>query len=172
MFDNMKLSKTVNTLLLIVSLLPLYTASAKEAVPLAANPKVEKKVYAITSELRCLVCQNQTIAESHADLAIDLKNQVREMVSNGQTRDQIDAYMVKRYGDFVRYRPAFKPKTYLLWGGPFILLLLGMTVLFFILKRRRVTIQDAPLSEQESVQLDTLLHSGHTGSGKGKDKSS
>jgi len=157
--------------LLLLGLLSV-NISAKEAVPLAADPKVEKKVNDITSELRCLVCQNQTIAESHADLAVDLKNQVRGMVSNGETRDQIVEYMVKRYGDFVRYRPAFKPATYLLWIGPFILLLLGLTVLFISLKRRKVAIQDAPLSEQESAQLDHLLHSKANDATGGEGKSS
>lgn len=158
MFIDIKLTHAVMVMLLVLVLLP-FGASAKEAVPLAANPKQEKKVNDITSELRCLVCQNQTIAESHADLAVDLKNQVRDMVAHGETRDQIVEYMVKRYGDFVRYRPAFKPTTYLLWGGPFALLLLGMTVLIISLKRRKTAIQDAPLSEQETAQLDTLLHS-------------
>ena len=80
-------------------------ALAKEAQPLAADPVLEERVNDITKELRCLVCQNQTIADSHADLAIDLKNQVRDMVKSGKTQTEIVDYMVQRYGDFVRYRP-------------------------------------------------------------------
>jgi cytochrome c-type biogenesis protein CcmH len=143
--------------ILLLFALPL-TVSAKEAVPLSPDPVLEKRVNDITSELRCLVCQNQTIADSHAELAVDLKNQVRGMVAKGQTRDQIVDYMVKRYGDFVLFRPPMKPTTYLLWVGPFILLVLGLVVLMFNLKKRKVIIQDAPLSEQETAKLDTLLH--------------
>jgi len=169
MFIDVKIKQTITVLLLLLGLLP-HLASAKEAVPLASDTKLEKRVDDITSELRCLVCQNQTIADSHAELAIDLKNQVRGMVAKGQTQDQIVDYMVKRYGDFVRYRPAMKPTTYLLWGGPFILLVLGMVVLILNLKKRKIIIQDSPLSEQETAQLDTLLHadSGAVSGGEGK----
>ena len=93
--------------LLIVCLLALSTAGAHagEAQPVAANPALEKHVMAISEELRCLVCQNQTIADSHAELAIDLKNQVREKIEQGMSDKDVIAYMVQRYGDFVLYRP-------------------------------------------------------------------
>jgi cytochrome c-type biogenesis protein CcmH len=84
---------------------------AKEAEPMAADPEMEKLVNDISAELRCLVCQNQTIADSHAALAVDLKNQVRQMVASGKTQTEIVDYMVQRYGDFVRYRPPVKPTT-------------------------------------------------------------
>lgn len=132
---------------------------AKEAAPMAADPALEKKVNEIAAELRCLVCQNQTIADSHAGLAIDLKNQVREMVKQGKTRDDVVDYMVERYGDFVRYRPPVKPTTYLLWVGPFLLLAGGITILVVNLRKRREMVTDAPLSEAEHQKLDSILHS-------------
>lgn len=143
-------------LLLVFMVSPV--AFAKEAVPMAMDPVLEKKVNKISSELRCLVCQNQTIADSHAELAIDLKNQVREMVKTGQTQDQIVDYMVQRYGDFVRYRPAFKPTTMLLWAGPFLLLLVGLTMLVINLRKRATAVKDdETLSSEESERLKELL---------------
>ncbi len=141
--------------------LPLAPLQAKEAPPLAEDPVLEKQVNAIASELRCLVCQNQTIADSHAELAVDLKNQVRDMVHEGKTQKEIVDYMVHRYGDFVLYRPPVKPTTYLLWSGPFLLLLVGIGVLMFNLKKRRqAAMDDSPLSADESERLAQLLHAG------------
>jgi cytochrome c-type biogenesis protein CcmH len=161
-----------NTLMLLLMLVVTSVVFAKEAEPLAADPALEKKVYAITSELRCLVCQNQTIAESHADLAIDLKNQVRGMVKAGETEDQIKKYMVHRYGDFVLYRPPLKKSTYLLWTGPFLLLVIGFAVLLINVRRRRTLVaDDAPLSAEEAQKLDTLLHKQDAKSGEGESKS-
>src|SRR3954466_431322 len=91
------------------------SAWAAEAAPAAADPELEKRVNAISEELRCLVCQNQTLADSHAELAIDLKNQVREKVKQGMSERDIVDYMVERYGDFVLYRPPLKATTVLLW---------------------------------------------------------
>jgi cytochrome c-type biogenesis protein CcmH len=147
----------VMLLLLAVS----FAAFAKEAVPMAMDPEMEKRVNEISSELRCLVCQNQTIADSHAELAIDLKNQVRDMVRQGQTQDEIVEYMVHRYGDFVLYRPPVKPTTYLLWVGPFLLLVIGVFLLVMNLRRRRGLIvnDEAPLSAEESARLAALLNS-------------
>jgi len=152
------LSKTKLRVLVVCGLMGLSVAAlAKEAAPLAADPELEEKVNAITSELRCLVCQNQTIADSHAELAIDLKNQVRDMVRNGKTRDDVVDYMVKRYGDFVRYRPAMKPTTYLLWVGPFLLLIGGLVLLTLNLRRRKSIVIDQPLSAEEHQKLDQIL---------------
>jgi len=145
-------------LLLVFLISPMVLA--KEAVPMSMDPALEKKVNKITSELRCLVCQNQTIADSHAELAIDLKNQVREMVKKGQTQDQIDDYMVQRYGDFVLYRPAFKTTTMLLWAGPFLFLLAGLTMLVINLRKRSATVKDEEdLSPEENNRLKKLLES-------------
>lgn len=148
---------------LLIALLLLQVsvwAVAKEAAPMAMDPALEKKVNEISSELRCLVCQNQTIADSHAELAIDLKNQVRDMVKAGQTQKQINEYMVTRYGDFVLYRPAVKPTTMLLWAGPFLLLLIGLTVLVINLRKRTAALkEDGDLSADENERLKSLLGS-------------
>ena len=118
-------------------LLVLSTAvTAKEAVPAAADPALEARVLRIASELRCLVCQNQTIADSSSDLAKDLRREVREQLRRGATDEQIVRYMTDRYGDFVRYRPAFKASTAVLWIGPAAMLIVGMTTLAIVLRRR------------------------------------
>jgi cytochrome c-type biogenesis protein CcmH len=114
----------------------LNAAVAGEAAPAAADPALEARMLSITAELRCLVCQNQTIADSHADLAIDLRQQVREMLQKGQTDQQILDYMTARYGDFVLYRPPFKNTTVLLWVGPGAMLVAGLVMLVLILRRR------------------------------------
>ena len=102
----------------------------------AADPALEARMLAITGELRCLVCQNQTIADSHADLAVDLRQEVRELVKRGQTDDQIRRYMTDRYGDFVLYKPPFKPTTMVLWLGPALLLAVAIIALMIVIARR------------------------------------
>ena len=110
--------------------------AARDAAPAADDPALEARMVEITSELRCLVCQNQTIADSHADLAVDLRRQVREMLQNGQTDQQVIDYMTARYGDFVLYRPPFKSTTALLWLGPAAMALLGLGALVLVLRQR------------------------------------
>ena len=114
----------------------LGVARASEAAPASADPVLEARMMAISSELRCLVCQNQTIADSHAELAVDLRTQVREMLQAGKTDQQITDYMTERYGDFVLYRPPFKAATALLWIGPPVMVLVGLGALFVVLRRR------------------------------------
>jgi cytochrome c-type biogenesis protein CcmH len=111
-------------------------SDAPRAVPTAADPALEARMLAITGELRCLVCQNQTIADSHADLAVDLRQQVRELIERGQTDDQIRRYMTDRYGDFVLYKPPFKPTTLVLWLGPALLLAIAAVALMVVIARR------------------------------------
>ena len=111
-------------------------ASAKEAVPASADPVLEARMLRIAAELRCLVCQNQTIADSHADLAQDLRRQVREMLVRGDSDQQITDYMTARYGDFVLYRPPLKATTAVLWFGPGLLLVGGLVTLVLVLRRR------------------------------------
>jgi cytochrome c-type biogenesis protein CcmH len=118
-------------------------ASAKEATPMAADPVMEARMMSMAAELRCLVCQNQTIADSHADLAIDLRQQIREMLAKGQDENQIRDYMTARYGDFVLYKPPFKATTALLWAGPGILLVAALLGLFLMLRARQRASPDA-----------------------------
>ncbi len=131
-------------------------AWAKEAAPAAADPALELRVMAVAAELRCLVCQNQTIAESDADLAKDLRNQVREKLQQGQSERDIIDYMVARYGDFVLWRPPFKPITLLLWLGPVLLLAAGLLALFYLLARQRDA-REIELSEADRTRAVLLL---------------
>jgi cytochrome c-type biogenesis protein CcmH len=117
-------------------------AFANEAAPASADPALEARMMRISSELRCLVCQNQTIADSHAGLAVDLRQQVREMLQKGQSEQEIIAYMTARYGDFVLYRPPFKATTALLWIGPGVMVVAGLTILVIVLRRRSRMPQD------------------------------
>ena len=121
---------------LIFLLATVQLARAKEAAPAADDPVLEARMMRIAAELRCLVCQNQTIADSSAGLAVDLRNQVREMLVRGDNDKQIIDYMTARYGDFVLYRPPLKTTTALLWFGPAVFLLGGVITLFFVLRRR------------------------------------
>jgi cytochrome c-type biogenesis protein CcmH len=129
----------------------LSAASANEAAPAAADPVLEARMLTITSELRCLVCQNQTIADSHADLAIDLRQQVRELLQKGMSDQQVTDYMTARYGDFVLYRPPFKSTTALLWIGPGVMLVGGLVVLVWVLRRRSQMPEDRFDTEEPPV---------------------
>lgn len=130
--------------------------TAREAAPLAADEAVEKRMVAISEELRCLVCQNESLAGSHADLANDLRREIRQMIHDGKTDQEILDFMVARYGDFVRYRPPLKPTTWLLWGGPFVLLAGGVVALLLFLRRQRPAI--TPLSAEERQRAAVLLN--------------
>lgn len=131
---------------------------AEEARPLAANPAIEAQVHRLSEELRCLVCQNQTLADSSAPLAEDLRNEIREMAAKGLSDQEIIDYLVARYGDFVRYRPPLKTTTALLWLGPFALLLGGGVGLIVILRQRQRQGADAPLTLEESRKVAELLN--------------
>lgn len=132
-------------------------ASAKEAAPLAEDPAVEQRMVKITEELRCLVCQNESLAGSQADLAKDLRQEVRELIKSGKTDDEVKEFLVSRYGDFVLYRPQVKPVTYLLWGGPFLLLIAGILALMRYLRRRNRQLTEVPLTEEERQRAEALL---------------
>ena len=129
----------------------------QEARPAADDPQLEKRVLNLSQELRCLVCQNETIAESRADLANDLRAQIREQMKAGKSDKEIVAYLTERYGDFILYRPPVKPITYLLWFGPFVMLIGGLVFLFRQLKQRRKLIADEPLSQNERRRAEELL---------------
>ena len=114
-------------------------AGGKEAAPLADDPELEARTMQVASELRCPVCQDETIAVSQAGVSVDLKNQIREQLRQGATEAQIKQYMVQRYGDFILYNPPVKTTTWLLWFGPFLLMLAGLIVLYYTLNKRNKT---------------------------------
>lgn len=131
--------------------------AAKEAAPLAEDPVVEQRLVNIAEELRCLVCQNESLAGSQADLAKDLRREVRDLIKSGKTDQEVRDFLVSRYGDFVLYRPQMKPATYALWVGPFVLLVVGIAVLINYLRRRSRQLVETPLSDEERKRADALL---------------
>lgn len=136
------------------------TLLAKEAAPMAANEAIEKRMVHISDELRCLVCQNESLSGSHADLAKDLRREIRTLIADGKTDREILDFMVTRYGDFVLYRPPVKPSTWLLWGGPFLFMAVGLWALVMFLRRRALTVTPASapaLSAEEHRRAAALL---------------
>ena len=132
-------------------------AQNNTAPSVSANPALEKKVLEVSNELRCLVCQNQTIADSNADLAVDLKNQVRQQLSEGRSKQEILKYMTERYGDFVLYKPPFNAATVMLWVGPFLLMLLGLILLVRQIKQRKQELAQETFSTQDIERARQLL---------------
>ncbi|MDP1659227.1 MAG: cytochrome c-type biogenesis protein CcmH [Methylotenera sp.] len=130
---------------------------ANEASPLAQDPAIEVRLKDMSHELRCLVCQNQTLADSDAVLAQDLRREIRLQMQEGKSNQEVMDYLVSRYGDFVRYRPPLKSSTVLLWLGPFVLLLAGGIGLFIQLRKRQAMVTDEPLSAEEARKVDELL---------------
>ena len=152
----MKWRSLIFTCLLVLTA-SVWASPATEAA-LAKDPVAEKRLQALSEELRCLVCQNQTIADSNAELAQDLRREVRTMISEGKSDKEIVDFMVTRYGDFVLYRPPVKGITLLLWGGPVALLLLGLFLLQRYLRQRSHRIDaESPLSREEIRRADALL---------------
>lgn len=147
--------KLLIALLLAVSF--AHPLLAKDAVPVAEDPVVEQRLNHIAEELRCLVCQNESLAGSQADLAKDLRREVRNLIKEGNSDQQVKDFLVSRYGDFVLYRPQVKPTTYLLWAGPFVLLLAGLFLLINYLRRRSQQVVETPLSEEERQRAESLL---------------
>jgi len=139
-------------------LLVFSVARAQES-----NPQTENRIRQLEEKLRCLVCQNQTLAESNAELAGDLRRQVREQVAAGKTDEQIIDYLVQRYGDFVLYNPPFKATTVLLWVGPFLLLAVGAGVLVAVLRRRRSAPEEAALVPDEKRLVERVLGPAQAG---------
>ncbi len=142
--------------LILSALLAGQAAWAAEAKPAAADPQLEKRVMTLAEELRCLVCQNETIADSNAPLAVDLREQVREKLREGMTNEQILGYMVERYGEFVLYRPRVKASTLALWFGPLLLLIAGIIVLMRSVRARRGE-PVVVLSEVDRARAASLL---------------
>lgn len=131
-------------------------ALANEAKPLAEDEAVEQRMISITQDLRCLVCQNESLAGSRADLAEDLRREVREQIRQGKTDREIKDYLVGRYGNFVLYRPPLEASTLLLWGGPFVLLLAGVAGLVLYVRHRQKQ-DDDPLDASQREQAEKLL---------------
>ena len=147
------------------------TAVAAEAAPVAADAVVEERLIAISAELRCLVCQNESLAGSRAELALDLRREVRGMIARGDSDETIKTFLTDRYGDFILYRPQFKATTVLLWLGPALLLVFGVIMLFRQLGRRAResrNLADAELSDEERKRLASLLATDGSGTGAQK----
>ena len=140
--------------LLVFSIAPLM---AKEAISMN-DPDIDIERYkALTMELRCQKCQNQTIWDSKAGLADDMKRIVRDQMKQGKSNEEIIDFMVTRYGDFIRYKPSFSGQNMLLWIGPFVLLIIGISMLLIQIRKRRQDVSDTPLSAEDSARVDELL---------------
>lgn len=147
----------MRALIFLLCLLPLFS-HAGEAKDMAKDPVLEKRMVGLAETLRCLVCQNESLASSHAELAEDLRREVRELMQKGMSDQEIKDYLVARYGDFVLYEPPMKSYTLLLWLGPFALLLGGLGVLVFQLRKRRKTVAETILSPEAQQRAATLLN--------------
>jgi len=145
--------------ILLLATLPLAAATAATE-PTLLDPVAQRRLVDLSAQLRCLVCQNQSISESNAELAVDLRNQINEQIKAGRTDTEIVDFMVTRYGDFVLYRPPFKATTLLLWVGPIALLLVAVFAFYRTLSRRRAHIEDRPLNDAERAEADRLLAQG------------
>ncbi|MGE3976037.1 MAG: cytochrome c-type biogenesis protein CcmH [Nitrospira sp.] len=146
--------------LILIALFLSGPAWAGEARPLADDPAAEARLKHLAVELRCLVCQNQTLADSNAPLAEDLRREVREMIAKDMSDKEIIDFLVARYGDFVLYRPPLKATTTLLWVGPFVLLMIGATALIITLRRRAHKVVDVPVTDEEHRRVEQLLAEG------------
>ena len=144
-------------LMLLLSLLPVFSY-AGQATDMAADPVLEKRMIGLAENLRCLVCQNESLASSHADLAEDLRREVREQMQKGMSDQEIMDYLVSRYGDFVLYAPPLKRSTLALWFGPFALLLVGAGTLIYQLRKRKNRIPEAELSAEDAQRAAELLN--------------
>ncbi len=147
--------------LLALLLLSLLSSVVSAQVPVedhpSDDPAVEARLAKLSHELRCLKCQNQTLADSPSSIAADLRREIRTQMEAGKSDKEIVAFLTQRYGDFILYRPRVTPTTYLLWFGPFILLLAGLVVLFRYIKQRRDTITDQPLTAEERRRAEEML---------------
>ena len=149
----------MRAVLLLAGLLLATNVMAKDALPLADDPVVEQRMIGITEELRCLVCQNESLAGSRADLAEDLRREVRDLIRQGKSDEEVKEFLVSRYGDFVLYRPPLKASTALLWAGPFVLVFVGVFALVRYLRRRSAAVAaiEVALSDDEKRRAEALL---------------
>ena len=132
-------------------------ANAGEASPMAEDPVVEARLVHISPELRCLVCQNESLSSSRAELADDLRREVRDLIRANKSDQEIKDFLVSRYGDFVLYRPEVKPLTWVLWFGPFVALLMAAIFLLAYLRQRRLVVQPEALSDADRARVEQLL---------------
>jgi cytochrome c-type biogenesis protein CcmH len=132
-------------------------ANAGEASPMAEDPVVEARLVHISQEIRCLVCQNESLSSSRAELADDLRREVRDLIRTNKSDQEIKDFLVSRYGDFVLYRPEVKPLTWVLWFGPFVALLMAAIFMWVYLRQRRATGKPHVLSEAERARVEQLL---------------
>jgi cytochrome c-type biogenesis protein CcmH len=132
-------------------------ANAGEASPMAEDPVVEARLVHISQEIRCLVCQNESLSSSRAELADDLRREVRDLIRTNKSDQEIKDFLVSRYGDFVLYRPEVKPLTWVLWFGPFVVLLMAAIFMWVYLRQRRATVKPHVLSEAERARVEQLL---------------
>ena len=146
-------------LLLMLCVITPALAQVRRPEPVKDDPAIEQRLNKLSQELRCLVCQNETLADSRADLAEDLRDEIREQMKAGKSDKEIIAFLTERYGQFILYRPQVTPTTYLLWFGPFVLLLLGLFVLFAYIRQRRELIPEKPLTSDERKRAEDMLRS-------------
>lgn len=132
-------------------------ANAGEASPMAEDPVVEARLVHISPEIRCLVCQNESLSSSRAELADDLRREVRDLIRTNKSDQEIKDFLVSRYGDFVLYRPEVKPLTWVLWFGPFVALLIAAIFMLVYLRQRRATVKPHVLSDAERARVEQLL---------------
>ena len=144
--------------LVIASIFILQLSYANDAAPLADDPVTEQRLISISEEMRCLVCQNESLAGSRSDLANDLRREIRTLIKEGKSDEQIRSFMVERYGDFVLYRPPVKPITWPLWIGPFVILIVGIGFLLSYLRRRNANLVAKDLTAEENQKIDALLN--------------
>lgn len=147
----------IKLLMIVSTALLSLPGFAKEAIPTAEDPILEKRLIELSENLRCLVCQNETIAESRAEFSNDMRREIREQIRANKSDEEIIEFLVARYGDFVLYNPPFKPTTMLLWFGPLILFIGGVTALMLYLRRRRAQVEEKPLSDSERLQAEALI---------------
>jgi cytochrome c-type biogenesis protein CcmH len=153
------MKKLALLIVLTLSLAGTFVAQVTQP-PLDDDPVVEERLRHLSKELRCLVCQNETLADSQAGLADDLRREIREQIRAGKSDQEIINFLTQRYGQFILYRPQVTPTTYLLWFGPFVLLLIGLLVLFRYIRQRRDAITEEPLTAAERSRATELLTKG------------
>jgi cytochrome c-type biogenesis protein CcmH len=157
------IKRLMQGVLFLLAAAAVATAQSKEAEPSAKEPLIEQRLIHISEELRCLVCQNESLASSRAELANDLREEVRLLIRQDKSDVAIKAYLVERYGDFVLYRPEVKPLTWFLWFGPFALLLCGVVgMVLYVRQRQAVQKLAQPLSEKERDRVRVLLKNGES----------